>query len=90
MTWKPILVGVDATLEAARAAAFGERLAEAAGTRCVLLHVVSTPAPPPAAWSEPRMPAAAIVLPSPERATEMIGTPPASTTPVRSPTAERK
>lgn len=58
MTWKPILVGVDATLEAARAAAFGERLAEAAGTRCVLLHVVSTPAPPPAAWSEPRMPAA--------------------------------
>jgi nucleotide-binding universal stress UspA family protein len=58
MTWKPILVGVDATLEAARAAACGERLAEAAGARCVLLHVVSTPAPPPAAWSEPRTPAA--------------------------------
>jgi nucleotide-binding universal stress UspA family protein len=51
MTWKPILVGVDATLEAARAASFGERMAEVAGTRCVLLHVVSTPLPPPGVWS---------------------------------------
>jgi nucleotide-binding universal stress UspA family protein len=56
MSWKPIVVGVDATLEAARAAEFGERLAEAAGTRCALLHIVSTPHPPPAAWSEPRPP----------------------------------
>jgi nucleotide-binding universal stress UspA family protein len=58
MTWKPILVGVNATLEAARAASFGEHLAEAAATRCVLLHVVSTPAPPPVAWTEPPTPGA--------------------------------
>lgn len=50
MAWKPILVGVDATLEAARAAALGERLAELAATRCVLVHVVSTPPPPPGVW----------------------------------------
>lgn len=58
MSWHPVLVGVDATLEAARAAGFGERLAEAAGARCVLLHVVSTQPSPPAAWSEPRLPGA--------------------------------
>lgn len=40
MAWKPILVGVDATTEAARAAAFAARLAETANTSCVLVHVV--------------------------------------------------
>lgn len=40
MSWKPILVGVDATPEGARAAAFGARLAERASARCLLLHAV--------------------------------------------------
>jgi nucleotide-binding universal stress UspA family protein len=52
MSWKPVVVGVDASLEAARAATFGERLAERTGARCVLLHVVKTPVPPPAAQAE--------------------------------------
>jgi nucleotide-binding universal stress UspA family protein len=38
MSWKPIVVGVDASLEAAAAAAFALRAAERAGTTCHLVH----------------------------------------------------
>ncbi|HYT71813.1 MAG TPA: universal stress protein [Gemmatimonadales bacterium] len=38
MSWKPIVVGVDASAEAAGAAAFAWRLAERAGTSCQLVH----------------------------------------------------
>lgn len=38
MNWKPVVVGVDASPEAARAAALGVAIARAAGTRCVLVH----------------------------------------------------
>lgn len=38
MSWKPIVVGVDASPEAAAAAAFACRMAEAAGTTCHLVH----------------------------------------------------
>lgn len=39
MSWKPIVVGVDASLEAAKAAAFASTLADRAGTSCHLVHV---------------------------------------------------
>jgi nucleotide-binding universal stress UspA family protein len=38
MSWKPVIVGVDASPAAAGAAAFGYRLATAAGTECQLVH----------------------------------------------------
>ncbi len=38
MTWKPVIVGVDASPEAAAAAALGCEIARAARTRCVLVH----------------------------------------------------
>ena len=38
MSWKPVVVGVDASREAAAAAALGYEIARAAGTRCVLVH----------------------------------------------------
>ncbi len=38
MSWKPIVVGVDASPEAAGAAALGARAAEEAGTSCHLVH----------------------------------------------------
>jgi nucleotide-binding universal stress UspA family protein len=38
MSWQPILVGVDASPEAAGAAAFACRIAERAGTTCQLVH----------------------------------------------------
>lgn len=43
MTWKPIIVAVDDSPEAAAAAALGWRLAAAAGTTCHLVHVVHDP-----------------------------------------------
>ena len=43
MSWKPIIVGVDASIEAGRAAAFGAGLAEAAGTACRLVHAAPNP-----------------------------------------------
>jgi nucleotide-binding universal stress UspA family protein len=38
MSWKPIVVGVDASLEAAQAAAFASGAAARAGTSCHLIH----------------------------------------------------
>jgi nucleotide-binding universal stress UspA family protein len=38
MAWKPIVVGVDASPEAAQAATFAGRAAERAGTSCRLVH----------------------------------------------------
>jgi universal stress protein E len=38
MSWQPIVVGVDASAEAAGAAALGWRMAQAAGVRCRLVH----------------------------------------------------
>src|SRR6059036_1113381 len=38
MSWKPLVVGVDASAEAAGAAAFAARAAERAGTSCQLVH----------------------------------------------------
>ena len=38
MSWQPIVVGVDASPEAAEAAAFAWRTAERAGTTCQLVH----------------------------------------------------
>src|SRR5262245_3778810 len=38
MTWKPIVVGVDASLEGAWAATAGEAMARTAGTTCHLVH----------------------------------------------------
>lgn len=38
MSWKPIVAGVDASPEAAAAAAFAWRLAQKAGTTCHLVH----------------------------------------------------
>lgn len=38
MTWKPVIVGVDASPESAAAAALGVEIARAARTRCVLVH----------------------------------------------------
>jgi nucleotide-binding universal stress UspA family protein len=43
MSWKPIVVGVDASPEAAAAAGFACRLAERAGTRCELVHATRDP-----------------------------------------------
>ncbi len=43
MAWKPIVVGVDASPEAVRAADFATRLASAAHTRCQLVHAVREP-----------------------------------------------
>jgi len=40
MSWKPIVVGVDASPEAAWAAALGADLAERAGTSCHLVHAI--------------------------------------------------
>lgn len=41
MSWQPIVVGVDASLEAAAAAAFAGRMAERAGTSCKLVHATT-------------------------------------------------
>jgi len=38
MTWKPVIVGVDASPESAAAAALGVEIARVARTRCVLVH----------------------------------------------------
>jgi nucleotide-binding universal stress UspA family protein len=38
MNWKPVVVGVDASLESAAAAALGVEIARAGHTRCVLVH----------------------------------------------------
>lgn len=46
MSWKPIVVGVDASLEASRAAAAGARLAEVTHTSCQLVHAVREDPPP--------------------------------------------
>ena len=43
MQRQPILVGVDASAEAAAAAEFGSNLAHAAGVRCQLVHAVRDP-----------------------------------------------
>lgn len=43
MSWKPIIVGVDATSESARAGVLGAALAEAAHTSCHLIHAAATP-----------------------------------------------
>ena len=43
MAWKPIIVAVDDSPEAAIAATLGWRLAAAAGTTCHLVHVVHDP-----------------------------------------------
>jgi nucleotide-binding universal stress UspA family protein len=43
MQRQPILVGVDASFEAAAAAEFGSLLARAAGARCQLVHAVPDP-----------------------------------------------
>ncbi|MGH9262255.1 MAG: universal stress protein, partial [Acidimicrobiales bacterium] len=43
MSWEPIVVGVDASPEAVRAADFATRLARTAHTRCQLVHAVSEP-----------------------------------------------
>lgn len=41
MVWKPILVGVDTSAEAAQAAALGQEIAHAAGTSCHLVHAAA-------------------------------------------------
>ena len=38
MSWKPIVVGVDASTEAAGAAAFAVRMSQRAGTSCHMIH----------------------------------------------------
>src|SRR5437870_9139069 len=38
MSWQPIVVGVDASPEAAGAAAFAVRMSQRAGTTCHLVH----------------------------------------------------
>lgn len=43
MSWKPIVVGVDASPEAARAGALGAELANAAHTPCHLIHAAVHP-----------------------------------------------
>lgn len=43
MSWKPIVVGVDASSEAARAASLGAALATAASTACHLIHAARDP-----------------------------------------------
>ncbi|HEU5262307.1 MAG TPA: universal stress protein [Gemmatimonadales bacterium] len=43
MVWKPIVVAVDDSPEAANAAAFGWRLADMVGTSCHLVHAVPDP-----------------------------------------------
>lgn len=43
LRWCPILVGVDGSPEATRAAIAGSQLAEATGTRCHLVHAVTDP-----------------------------------------------
>jgi nucleotide-binding universal stress UspA family protein len=43
MTWKPILVGVDASPQAAEAATFAGRLAARAGVTCRLVHATRDP-----------------------------------------------
>jgi len=43
MSWKPIIVGVDASAEAARAATFAAGLAEVAGAACRLVHAAPDP-----------------------------------------------
>lgn len=40
MTWKPVIVGVDASLQAAQAAELGWRIAAAAGVSCHLVHAI--------------------------------------------------
>ncbi|HXF95301.1 MAG TPA: universal stress protein [Gemmatimonadales bacterium] len=40
MSWKPVIVGVDASPAAVGAAAFAARLAQAAETRCQLVHAI--------------------------------------------------
>jgi len=42
-SWKPIVVGLDASPEAAEAAALGYRLAEAVGTTCHFTHAAPEP-----------------------------------------------
>src|SRR5688500_4362363 len=43
MTWKPIVVGIDDSAEAAGAAMEAARLARRAGTTCQLVHAVRDP-----------------------------------------------
>jgi nucleotide-binding universal stress UspA family protein len=43
MSWNPIVIGVDASSEAAQAAVFGCRLAQAVGTTCHLVHAIPDP-----------------------------------------------
>jgi len=43
VSWKPILIAVDGSVESVGAARFGARLAERAGTRWRLLHAVRDP-----------------------------------------------
>lgn len=50
MAWKPIVVGVDASREAAEAAAFALRAADRAGTTC---HVVHAARDPLLSWQAP-------------------------------------
>lgn len=47
MTWKPIVVGVDASAAAAAAAGFAERLARLARVECQLVHAAG------GVWTEP-------------------------------------
>ncbi|HEX4627547.1 MAG TPA: universal stress protein [Gemmatimonadales bacterium] len=46
MAWKPIVVGVDASLVARAAATFGAGLAARAGARCQLVHATHEPLAP--------------------------------------------
>ena len=48
MSWKPIVVGVDTSHEAAEAAAFASRVATRAGTTCHLVHAT----PDAVSWAE--------------------------------------
>lgn len=41
--WKPIVVGIDGSREAAQAATFGRHVAQAAGTRCIVVHAAADP-----------------------------------------------
>lgn len=56
MSSNTVVVGVDATLEATGAAVFGARFAEAAHTRCVLVHVVREPRAPIGMEARPATP----------------------------------
>ncbi len=63
MTWQPIIVGVDGSPESVRAAVLGSVIAEAAGTRCLLVHAAMD------YWSSTAMPTVGVDMAALDEAT---------------------